>query len=367
MSKYDYLDKYPNKSERKRAPKRRMSASTSQAPKRYMTGPSKYSVASKRRSTRSRTRTMTRRKRSFRRRRQNTKPTRRFVKKVARAQQFAVNHPSWFLTSQAGVLVSHLDSQAFSAFPFSVMGGAVDIFAIQTAFQAQISLNENATFQILKWTQNYKFHNSTNTEIYLHLYEVVARRDVPYVVGIDPAACLARGCANMDPGTGTAALTIAAAGTQKVPAGGTPDLTPYMIPELTTVWKITRAKRYVIQAGGIINYKRGLYRPFTCNMAQYYNTSTASPMILGEKGKLRYLVYRLYGAPSSDVTANSGANTTGVSQASLTWTAVERVLVGYNEFQNHTRYFYSRLGGYGQTTPNVISEAAGAPVAVAIV
>jgi len=104
-------------------------------------------------------------------------------------------------------------------------------------------------------------------------------------------------------------------------------------------------------------------------MNKYYNLgpTTAGAILYGEARKLKYLIYRLWGAPSSDVTANSGANTAGCSQASLTWNCAEKVLVGYNDFQNYTRYFYQNNGGYAQVTPNVISEASGTAVAVSVV
>lgn len=136
--------------------------------------------------------------------------------------------------------------------------------------------------------------------------------------------------------------------------------TPYMCSRFTTAFKIVKRRVIEMVAGGQATYWFKSPRKKTINLNRYINTS-GTPLINGEKGFYRVLVYQIHGFPCNDVTTKTNI---ALSEAAVDYVMREKVSVRYNMYQNYPLYGYMNVGTLAAATPTVMSEASGAAVAV---
>lgn len=217
--------------------------------------------------------------------------------------------------------------------------------AISTVFASQIGSQESEDYQIESWKIKYCFHNQGNNEVYLHLYEVVARGNIPALTGSDPSTAIARGLANQPQGTGSTTMTTSIFGA-----------TPFMSAPFTSLYKVVKQRKFVIPLGGKVDYTMHGRRNKTIHLQRYYNATTSTLQLYGEQGYYKNLYYRIYGAPCNDVTT-----TTSVAPSLCALDVIENevIQVGYNTYQNYKKY-YSGSGFAAVATPTVMNEASGA-------
>lgn len=216
--------------------------------------------------------------------------------------------------------------------------------AIASVFSSNIGSQESEDFQIESWKIKYCFHNQGNNEVYLHLYEVVARENIPAITGSDPSQAIARGLANQPQGSGSITMGPTTFGA-----------TPFMSAPFTSLYKVVKQKKFVIPLGGKVDYTMYGRRNKTIHLQRYYNTTTSALQLYGERGYFKNLYYRIYGAPCNDVTT-----TTSVAPSLCALDVVENevIQVGWNMYQNYKKY-YNGSGFGAVTTPTVMNEASG--------
>lgn len=306
----------------------------------------------------SRTRTMTRKRKKWPRPK-GKGYTRKFSRKVQNVVRYDLNPPYTYQVRFSGRIATGTGLQSLdmlltsAGLPVSRVYHAVDLAAIQLAFTAQISAQEDADYEIVNWMQRYQFHNHTNTEVTMEIYRIKPRYNIAAVAGSDEISSIIRGLANQS--TGPAGPTV-------ITSYG---VTPYMCPEFTTAFKIQRVKKLNLEAGQYFTYNfKGPSRK-RIRMSRYFNTTGGGNVICyGEAPLYRSFLVRAYGAPVNSLAAPQAVNT---CQVGIVWTCIETITIAV-QYQNYKRYQFvtdaSSLPAL--VAPTTMSAASGTAVAVAV-
>lgn len=284
--------------------------------------------------------------------------TRRFSRKVRNVMMYDANPPAVYKIRYSGRLNSAAQEQSLgllqAAGPtvVSTAYSPQDLIAIRVAWAASIGANENTKYQIVKWKQDYQFHNHTNTEMTLEIYHLKARYTIPNVVGADPDGCIARSLANSAKGAGSKTAIAKDYG-----------ITPYMCNAFTTSYKIYKVRKFKLEAGEYQKYTFRAPSRKSINTARYENFTTPSTLIYAEPDKWRALMFRVYGAPVNSAATKTEVN---VCETGLDWTMIETVQVAWNIYQNYQQYYFNTgaTSFPNLTVPTTMSAAAGIPVTV---
>jgi len=266
--------------------------------------------------------------------------TKSFVQKVKNVVHHQMSPAAVFLTRASYRIQTTAPSsggaQAAGELDGSLMYDVQGLRAIQQ-FATQIGAEQAAQFQISKWTQNWQFRNMTNFEVVLHLYDCVARYDVPAITYAGPLPLWSRGL-TLEQQTGGGSSTL--------PTIFTYGITPFMSRAFTQSFKVYRVKKHSIKAGAMVYHSLNIRRKATILMSRYHDTVDGVDLIYGQKGLMRFTLYVLHGGP-----VHQPQGSVGVSDAHVDVTHQEKAYVRYNTFQNYPIYNFS-TAGYTFTTPS---------------
>lgn len=274
---------------------------------------------------------------------------RSFPARVQRALLFSMSPKATWCNTLSGRLTALANQQSMTI--ISQLNYTDDLASMWSALQsifAPGNPGKTTSFQVSSWAQRFDFHNQTNTHVYLDFYECTARYDIPFVASMTPTTLISQSFADTQVGGGTLLNTSLYA-------------SPFWAARLTTAYRL-RKRTMMLEAGGqdsITFYAT----PFTCHYARYRDTSNNAQLV-GERGRYKFVLAVLRGSP-----ANDAATVTNVGSAvsAVNFLAVEKVMVGWNQFQNYKTYNYTNAVVGSSATPTIMSEASGTGQAVAVV
>lgn len=298
------------------------------------------------RSSKSRTRTMT--KTTKKRKSRKPKGGRRWVKKwnrqVKNVVKYQMSAPQHFVTTFIGRLAASQNTQIVAQ--LTDMFGTADIADMGAGIQQFSGTNAGRRFEVQKWSQHYLFHNQTNTNVRLTLWECVSRYDSPAIAGglMSPATLLTQSL-----------LDSKATGSVNTMAPTTFGFTPYMADRFTALFRIKKPTVIELNAGSQATYVFKSRRRKTINFNRYYNGATA--LINGEAGFYTVLLYGLHGYPCNDAATKTNI---ALSEAAVDFIMKEKAIVSSNIYQNFPTYAYQQAAAFSATaTPTIMSEASG--------
>lgn len=210
--------------------------------------------------------------------------------------------------------------------------------------------NKGARFEVQKWTQHFLFHNQTNTNVQLTLWECISRYDSPAVAKMSAIDLMQDSLTDAKATGSTKTMTVQTYG-----------YTPYMSNRLTTAFRLKKPTVIELNAGSQATYVFRSRRKKTINMNRYQNTS-GTTLINGEAGFYRILLYRIHGYPCNDLTTKTNIL---ISEAAIDYTLREKAIISSAVYQNFPTYAFMQQTAYpASANPTIMSEASGTAQAV---